>query len=161
VVYTAHTVSTWSRVSMDKQLFPIQNCVCNACVCLCRTLFIVGLYAIRLSNANLCKHIYTCKPTGIDRDLLGPIHALISLLRTQKLYFLTPSQNAPHTFCGPFPSCVGLLIWGGPFLARRDDPPSRDLCEPFVARLAAEPASPLFIILIHQLAVCDLIMTRD
>jgi len=45
-----------------------------------------------------------------------------------------------------------------PFLARRDDPLSGGLCGPYVARRSAEPASPLFIILIHQLAVCYLII---
>ena len=35
------------------------------------------------------------------------------------------------------------------------------LCGPYVARLAAEPASPIFIILIHQFAVRDLLMTGD
>jgi len=59
------------------------------------------------------------------------------------------------------PVLPDLPILDGPFLARRDGPLSGGLREPYVARLAAEPASPLFIILIHQLAVCDLIMTGD
>jgi len=40
---------------------------------------------------------------------------------------------------------AGLLIWNGPFLARRDGPPSGDLCGPYVARLAAEQALPLWL----------------
>ena len=53
---------------------------------------------------------------------------------------------------------AGLLIWGWPFLARRDGPPSGGLCGPYVARLAAKQTSPIFIILIHQRAVRDLML---